>query len=1824
MTLRRFSSRSSSSHLQRRRQGVSSPNSSSSFSSSSLSSSSVSSSFSSSPSSFSQYPSSCPSSSLLFHSSFPALPLPRFSLVSPSLASSSIFHFHSSQREPCHHHMSCRRISRYKSLSYISLRSLHSSPSFSPSSSSTHSSSSSSLDLLPPVPSCRKAPSYDARSFRRSAWKLQKRGELAEGLLSLPHVSWRSFLKYLHVSLSTSLSLRKKDLSSVPYVCKHFHVSDFRVIDHFLASSLLSPLSEKLTFSSFSSSGVRSQKPSLSSFISSLDDWRISHHPYHRYAIQRFLSIVSSNLPNYTAKDLILLIDGLSSSSSSSSFFSPFQRDRRCDFYHSRQYPVEVLEEVEVTMALLYVHLEKRLYEELRRRQQETTKEEEEEGQETQDTERHLKKISSPSLGLGDLFTRETHGKTTFLERKEEEHDTGGCDDLLLTEVYEILTRGLPMSLSTSSSSFFSPRHISTALLSQENRSVLIEEKRIRQEKEEKERSLTQLYGGPSKMIEGDMPWEEGEGQLTCQRRAFLSYLRSISCKEEEETEGKERHVCGDYYSQRLESIRRKTSRHPAQERWWLAETAKNVLTWIEHEILTTRQDLLSSSSFSSSSPSPLLLHELALLIKGASSSSSLALAIGRMPWGVCTPEERHGVFSSRIVAPTAQDGKTQQEGDVKNKQKDSLATSKDEIGKKADIENPLSATNEKDLSLSFSHPNVMRPLIEGSRDVGNEILQRLFLKRNLQQKITGLGEFTGDSEEGRIEDSSLLLFETSTRENLLYAGAFYLPQAYLSRFAYITWKQLQDDSAYIRRKDDPKNEGKDASIDGGGRTPQNLLASGSPPLSLLIPALPLFARTLSRLVTYSDSPSFASETTKDFSFFNTSSCSSRLNKTPSSTDKTQTRTAMSTEDSQHLPSHTANPITESKWRQTSIGEREEAEERKADPFERREKKEEMNPRRRRRKREMKRGQEEEKEETTLSELYVSPVIWFRRVLKTLRITLEKQKNELVKMKKEEEEALRVKDGIDNENLSSSSLHREERIETRPASRRPKEKNGKDLSAPSSFQQMVSSSSSLRRDLSSTHLSFLHYTLESYLAARIYTKLTCLYLQKLERIGRDKRISSERRYMYLDSLLLGRYGKSFSSLSQNSVPRSTAYSVVRYIRRQLDVCSDIGVNHLKEAIRLAGSMLPASILSRLVLQDLSLSIPSSGVYTPRDRKSRTKVRRSRTNQRGLAVPSKYKIDNDLYTIGRKRRNDRKESVSELYCSSSLSEDPFFPRNSERSVSSFNTSLHTWLVPHIMAACPLHLSALYYHLLISRLLPASHLYSPLRSRQEGQEGGGEEQEEKEMKKNPESFLDRSLYERQIDSDGEALYLQLICQLGRHLLERLKGIRREYEQRCRITKDQQEKILISLPQFQKLNRDLILRDGHLDYTRFDQYLNLQKEPSQGLHRTRDILHQLKMINQHASRASASLRDFRVLPCGSRVENMEEMKEKEDDEARESRQDRGEEEGESSMHGQLGQLVTHVAYCARRCLYTAIIQSPIHRKSLRAPCRGEMEWITQQALAMIDADHARKHEEKTKKKKEESIHQIGGSRIEVLDIDGRTVISSSGSSVCNEKDESSVERDGRNLEKESDKNSRLSLFRNFLKNETEVDKKEKESEEEKCVPKDEGKTPRRWRDLGQQDGDETKQTQLQSLLRKVYPDTGPIACDLQSPPRIVRAKGYARRERHRRLPIIHPFEEDGHGERETSYPLGVFERYALLRGHRQEKKRNRRTEEERKGPEIPEEKTEERYTGEDENAMAKKKKSHNRLGSQDDQEKDESSKLAEDMRKERVMIRSMSSSS
>ncbi|PFH35474.1 hypothetical protein BESB_063610 [Besnoitia besnoiti] len=290
------------------------------------------------------------------------------------------------------------------------------------------------------------------------------------------------------------------------------------------------------------------------------------------------------------------------------------------------------------------------------------------------------------------------------------------------------------------------------------------------------------------------------------------------------------------------------------------------------------------------------------------------------------------------------------------------------------------------------------------------------------------------------------------------------------------------------------------------------------------------------------------------------------------------------------------------------------------------------------------------------------------------------------------------------------------------------------------------------------------------------------------------------------------------------------------------------------------------------------------------------------------------------------------------------------------------SIHSWLVPHVLHVCPLHMSALYFQLLSAAAMHSWLKTTPaaLRRRErqtcpsagdsnlgagEATDGGGASGVRAPM-------LSASA------SSGDQLALHAL-RLARHIQQRLNGARRQLERQCRLSQAQQERILISLPQFQQHHEELVLRDRDLDFTPFGKLFNV-REPLRGPTSSRDVLALIKQTSQPVSRSAASVRSLlsSLRPLLSPAEDGVSSERVSGNGGRRRacawlQSESSLREGILGKCNELQMLTDAVARSARRCLYTAIMQMPVRQKAWLGPCQGEVEWATEQAIAMLKAD-------------------------------------------------------------------------------------------------------------------------------------------------------------------------------------------------------------------------------------------------------------------------------
>ncbi|CBZ50204.1 conserved hypothetical protein [Neospora caninum Liverpool] len=517
----------------------------------------------------------------------------------------------------------------------------------------------------------------------------------------------------------------------------------------------------------------------------------------------------------------------------------------------------------------------------------------------------------------------------------------------------------------------------------------------------------------------------------------------------------------------------------------------------------------------------------------------------------------------------------------------------------------------------------------------------------------------------------------------------------------------------------------------------------------------------------------------------------------------------------------------------------------------------------------------------------------------------------------------------------------------------------------------------------------LNIAVEVFCAADVGARLS---RSLLERTLYDRRYcsrSSLRRPSILADARRFRTASSRSAFSclergaqkQRRPNRGTAYRIVASLHRRFELCRRLAELHLQQAVEEAGPLLSDASLARIVAQanasrsanEIETVNSGSGHPTPLDPR---------------------------FPVG----DGKREKNSQLF-------------RSERQ------SIHDWLVPHVIRVCPLHMSALYFQLLVgefaarcwqtgcglaagrSRWKHAVGCESGFVKDSRAADASGSEgvrvalgsRESAEESQLPQSSLNASV------GDGLSVHaLRIAC----HVRQRLDGIRRQLERQCRLSEAQQERVLISLPQFQQHNEELILRDTDLDFTPFGKLFNL-REPRCGVRTSRDVLALIKVTNQHVSRAMACVATLRSslelllgplqddgdsdpsansdggisIPGGQNSEEAPVTRravgclraaapEDEEDQLRREeatctrgrRRDGCREVEAKEIRDrirkrchELQKLTEALARSSRRCLYTVIVQMPVRRKAWLGPCQGEVEWATQQALAMLAADTA-----------------------------------------------------------------------------------------------------------------------------------------------------------------------------------------------------------------------------------------------------------------------------
>ncbi|RQX67373.1 hypothetical protein TGCAST_297890 [Toxoplasma gondii CAST] len=467
------------------------------------------------------------------------------------------------------------------------------------------------------------------------------------------------------------------------------------------------------------------------------------------------------------------------------------------------------------------------------------------------------------------------------------------------------------------------------------------------------------------------------------------------------------------------------------------------------------------------------------------------------------------------------------------------------------------------------------------------------------------------------------------------------------------------------------------------------------------------------------------------------------------------------------------------------------------------------------------------------------------------------------------------------------------------------------------------------------------------------------------------------------------------------------------------------------------------------------------------------------------------------------------------------------------------SIHDWLVPHVIRVCPLHMSALYFQLLVNELATSCwrRACGSVDARGYGGKAASVRSESRCVKESREAdssgsdgaratwqgaqsgerdSAKRSALSRTNAPVGDRLLLHAL-RIADHVRQRLDGIRRQLARQCRLSAAQQERVLISLPQFQQYNKELVLRDRHLDFSPFGKLFNL-REPACGVRTSRDVLALVKVTNQHVSRAMAS-----VATLQSSVQLwLSELQEvgrtgrgagrvgsaNDGDEAHLSGEkgapSRGRSRGSPEMERvdirnglrnycrELQEVTEALARSSRRCLYTAIVQIPLRRKTWVGPCQGEVEWATQQALAIMEADGAR--------------DRSGVSRLlEATENEEGRLPSAAGTGAV------------QTLASELAAGSGL----------------------RGCKEKPNG--------VGAADGKSTlsKMAEMNAIIQCMQPERGIVAWELRNPPRVVTARGRGLRGHHQgrwREGVEHRLGENAH-DRSGGIP-GMFARLRILK--------------------------------------------------------------------------------
>ncbi|KEP63226.1 UNVERIFIED_CONTAM: hypothetical protein HHA_297890 [Hammondia hammondi] len=469
------------------------------------------------------------------------------------------------------------------------------------------------------------------------------------------------------------------------------------------------------------------------------------------------------------------------------------------------------------------------------------------------------------------------------------------------------------------------------------------------------------------------------------------------------------------------------------------------------------------------------------------------------------------------------------------------------------------------------------------------------------------------------------------------------------------------------------------------------------------------------------------------------------------------------------------------------------------------------------------------------------------------------------------------------------------------------------------------------------------------------------------------------------------------------------------------------------------------------------------------------------------------------------------------------------------------SIHDWLVPHVIRVCPLHVSALYFQLLINELATNCWRRGCGSAAARGYRGKAASVRNesgcvKESRAADSSGSDgaRATWQaaQNVDSESakrsplsrtnapvEDRLLVHALRIADHVRQRLDGIRRQLERQCRLSEAQQERVLISLPQFQQYNKELVLRDRDLDFRPFGKLFNL-REPACGVRTSRDVLALVKVTNQHVSRAMASVATLqsslqlwlselqevggtgRGAGCvGGAANDREEAHlsgEKGASSRGRSRGSSPEIESEDIRNGlrnycrDLQEVTEALARSSRRCLYTAIVQIPVRRKTWVGPCKGEVEWATQQAIAILEADAA--------------------------------------------SDSSGVSR---LLESTENEEGRLSSTARTGAVQTLASEPTAGSELRGCKEKPNG--------VGAADGKFTlsRMTEMNEIIQCLQPERGIVAWELRNPPRVVTARGRGLRG-HRQSRwcegVGHWLGENAH-DRSGGIP-GMFARLRILK--------------------------------------------------------------------------------